>query len=146
MKDKHGVEIEVGDTVDHAYGATGIVHEAEKGYFVCYDWSDGKDNGLRIWNSSLVEVIKKVNEPVQQEVFTAEDQAMLDNLLKKKELFESESHKVGGRLQDILQKMYKKADELHLGDYIRSNIDEIIDVLQTYKKYQGCFTEKQKAL
>lgn len=89
MKDKNGVEINVGDIVEYRNpdapfttgNVTEVLHDSLKAF-----WEDTKKVEL-VYTSEFVEVIKPAASiPAEQTVgFTQEDEAMLQMLLKRKQ-------------------------------------------------------------
>lgn len=65
MKDRNGVEIQVGDVVKFSNSIiiTGTVIEVGEDYYICDNWSDGLGNGVKWFVQFAVEVISKANQP-----------------------------------------------------------------------------------
>lgn len=89
MKDKNGVEIKVGDTVEFTYRykdkppTRGVVTEVTP-YTIWADWEDTGEN-QRVGDTYSVTVIGRT---VSENSFTEKDEKLLQELMNRKEKYE----------------------------------------------------------
>ena len=138
MKDKHGNALKVGDRVVYRKGtnfqAFGTVVERTDNYGgILVKW-DGNNSNLYC-ESKYIELIKEITETSSE--FTPEDETLLQQLLSKKQKYSTDKEKAAVRYSGMVAFMSALALEGKLDWYIKQNIDNICNILQTYKKYFG---------
>lgn len=138
MKDKHGNALKVGDRVVYHKGTEdqyfGTVVECIANYGdILVKWDS--DNSNLYCDSKYIELIKEITETSSE--FTPEDETLLQQLLAKKQKYSTDKEKAAVRYSGMLAFMSALALEGRLDWYIKQNIDQICDTLQTYKKYFG---------
>lgn len=137
MKDKNGVEINVGDVVEYRSPDTpltiGKVTEV-MGNAIKALWEDTKKVEL-VYTSEFVEVIKPAASiPAEQTVgFTQEDEAMLQMLLKRKKDHEEKVTTVNANFECALLSV-RCATHTFLMNYFK-NKQQAMDFCDTIKAY-----------
>ena len=138
MKDKHGNALKVGDRVvyrkcteDQDFGT--VVERIANYGEIRVKWDS---NNLNLYcESKDVELIKEITETSSE--FTPEDETLLQQLLSKKQKYSTDKEKAAAMYSGMLAFMSALALEGRLDWYIKQNIDNICNILQTYKKYFG---------
>lgn len=138
MKDKFGNALKLGDRVVYRKGTEaqdfGTVVERIANYGeILVKWDSNNPN--LYCESKYIELIKEITETSSE--FTPEDETLLQQLLAKKQKYSTDKEKAGGKYFNLVSSMYTSARAVDLHVYIKGNIDQICDTLQTYKKYFG---------
>lgn len=140
MKDKHGNALKVGDRVVYRKGTEdqdfGTVVERISNYGEIWVKWDSNNTNLHC-ESKDIELIKETTETSSE--FTPEDETLLQQLLAKKQKYstDKDKEKAAVRYSGMVAFMNALALEGRLDWYIKQNIDNICNILQTYKKYHG---------
>ena len=138
MKDKFGNALKLGDRVVYRKGTEaqdfGTVVESEGAFGDVWAIFDS-DGDTYFSCSETIELIKEITEISSE--FTPEDETLLQQLLSKKQKYSTDKEKAGGKYFNLVSSMYTSARAGDLHVYIKGNIDQICDTLQTYKKYFG---------
>ena len=138
MKDKHGNALKVGDRVvyrkcteDQDFGT--VVERIANYGEILVKWDSNNSN--LYCESKDIELIKEITETSSE--FTPEDETLLQQLLSKKQKYSTDKEKAAVRYSGMVAFMSALALEGKLDWYIKQNIDNICNILQTYKKYFG---------
>jgi len=141
MKDKYGVEINVGDIVRFFDPDSPMINPVDGKVTSIYM------NGLRaIWNdtgreqsassSEYVVVVKPAASiPAEQPTgFTQEDESMLQMLLKRKQDHEAKLSIIEYNFEKVVSELDDQLTYTEMFDYlkVKSNAEELISVLKAY--------------
>jgi hypothetical protein len=138
MKDKNGVEINVGDIVE--YRSPDIARTAGKvtkvtGGFTDVLWEDTQRVEF-VCTPKFIEVIKPAASiPVERSVgFTQEDESMLQMLLKRKQDHETKLSVIEDNFEKVVSELDDQVTYTEMFDYlkVKSNAEELISVLKAY--------------
>lgn len=138
MKDKFGNALKLGDRVVYRKGTEaqdfGTVVESEGAFGDVWAIFDS-DGDTYFSCSEDIELIKEITETSSE--FTPEDETLLQQLLAKKQKYSTDKEKANVRYSSLINQLYDVSSVTRLSSYIKQNIDQICDTLQTYKKYFG---------
>lgn len=138
-KDKNGNVLNVGDRVVYMKGTPdedfGVVKSFEQSPYsdeVWVMWSGGSELYIAPEQAELVE---SSITSVTTDTFTAEDEALLQKLLLKKEQASKLRNDSEKSLGDLVDQMYDASRSYTLRMFVTKNIDEIWATLQAYKQH-----------
>lgn len=138
MKDKYGVEINVGDIVEYyrpdATRTTGKVTEVT-GVAIAALWGDTQRVEF-VCTPRFIEVIKPAASiPAEQPAgFTQEDESMLQMLLKRKQDHEAKLSIIEYNFERVVSELDDQLTYTEMFDYlkVKRNAEELISVLKAY--------------
>lgn len=138
-KDKNGNVLNVGDRVVYMKGTPyedfGVVKSFEQSSYsdeVWVMWSGGSELYIA---PEQVELVESSITSVTTDTFTAEDEALLQKLLLKKEQASKLRNDSEKSLSDLVDQMYDASGSYTLRMFVTKNIDEIRATLQAYKQH-----------